>query len=168
MPDESRPRSWRRANSASSAAGAAIAAIHSHQRHPLFVHQPLAQLGHHDAGMGRGDAVGEDRSIGLAGNDVVGEPARAEPGGHRRLVDAEGRGVLLRGQQVEARVACRPVGAVAMGAVDLEPGPGAGVERAGPGVVPDGETRGVCRDQARLRARPAGSSASVGFPLPEA
>ena len=51
----------------------------AHERNAFLVHEPLAELGHHDAGVGRGDAEGQDRLVGLAGHDVEGSPPEPMP-----------------------------------------------------------------------------------------
>ena len=64
------------------------------------------------------------------------EPMPAATGG---LLMPKAVGFRCEAEQVEARVPRRAVGVVAVGAVDLEPGAGAGVERAALRVVPDGQ-----------------------------
>ena len=110
------------------------------QRQSFLVHQPLAELGHHDAGVGRVDPIDEDRLVGLPGDDVELAPARAAARRDRRLEDAVGRGVGLRGQQIEPRVPRGAFGVVAVGTVDLEPGACPGVEAAALRIVPDRES----------------------------
>ncbi len=116
-----------------------------HQGNPLFVDQSFAQLGHHDARVRGADPIDQDRAFGVPGHDVKSQPARADAGRHRRLVHADRREIALCRAQVQPAGPRGPFGVVTMCAVDLEPGTGAVVERAGLGVVPDRQPRCVSR-----------------------
>ena len=80
----------------------------------LFRNETPRQLGHHHAGLGRFEAVDDDRFFGLAGHNVVLVVARPVAGGDGRFVDADFRRIVLAQPQVEAGRAGRAARVVAV------------------------------------------------------
>ena len=129
---------WLITDSGLSLPGSGMAAIHSRiSFSPSSWTSLLPSSGIMIPASRRGDPESEDGAVRLAGHDVVLTPARSAAGGDGGLVDSEGGGVLLRRQQVEPGVSGWSLRVVAVGAVDLEPGAGAGVEAAARRIVPD-------------------------------
>ena len=100
---------------------------------------------------------------GLPGTMSNTSPPEPRPGGHRRLHDADERGIGLRGQQIEPRVSRGPLGIVAVGAIDLR-------ARRGPARRAcrcwDRPTRPAAAHRpatVRRSVRPARSSAQADF-----